>query len=1051
MWTASRWSKHTCSCLIWIGVVLFSGAIPAFSDSPGTVRPSSASSTNAVGTASAEDPLLTTLKGIASYARPRVGVDERTFLPVDHLRIDPASGLTYGRGMYTSASAIGPYLLFLLKVYEGQGPYAKVNLIALRSEVDDLKARSIQADNKTLALARILHTLDTIGDVIERDEAAGIQFLGGLLAWVSINPDGKAMRDKDLVPLLDNGILNWCYAAILSALEGNEEPLAKAVTEKIHSLLARQKLELFLDRENSRFFGEINVKTGIGNPDYYLRRFWTEDMLAVLWALLHTPMTEQERLAIWDTLEAKITEWKTPAGETIDVPIGYTASNHELIPAFLFLPIRNLPGYACFWNSQYVQADYAVRRKNPGFLAVSYDPLGAYSKMGIRQISEYPEYIQRDDCAVVYATAPVLLCEPAAGLAWLRKLVAGQNLLTRYGPVESSGPEGRADIIAADSQFRTAALLGGGVHKEILQYLQTHDVAGTQIRCIDFVRKLFARKEAQILKTAGLTAFRTPQSPFPEPPDRDYSTTRTLGLQAPSFEILQNLAPGVDDRHGANVFSPEGQNIRWSLNDDGMIIDYAIPRTADIYSRFAWWGTYLGHARPYPAGFTHVEVTVPNDGKPHRFNMALKREDTSLVKPIHVDSRNRGTLSDDGKWMTLTYPLQFRKRFLHRPLTYVSFSIDDPVRNPDFPAEDKLAVRSVTLVNKDVPVGQEVDLDAAIAKIGELPPYRTPPARPEAVSAADKPEFLGSGAVGEATEDISQESEDLIYFEFEDAVLSNGFAGVWTRCNDMSLANSRHLVFDVLAGPLGEVPNLLRVECKLDQQGRESVSCGWNVSFEPPDMKLSRDQWRRVVLPIPPGVAGKKFNMLNFIYENYMGGLDESSLQISSPALVRELSTQDLARVKAIRVPEELPAGAEMSLMPYWRLANLTHSPDVTAEANADSLRIDGKIGWAGARVYPSLLPAAFGDTLRVTAENLAATNTFGSIELKSGRTTLFKSDTFQLEPGATRILSFPLTFLARPGQIDFIAVSGIRGKMLLRDLRVSRAPEAATTGAPAK
>ena len=1050
MSTTYRWSESRHLPFLWISAVFLS-IVSAFAEPAVAPRSSSTSLKEGAGAAAAEDPLLTALKGIASYARPRVGIDEQTFLPVDHLRIDPASGLTYGRCMYCSASAIGPYLLFLLKVYEGKGPYANANLIALRSEVEDLKARSVTADNKTLALARILRTLDTIGEVIERDEVSGVQFLGGLLAWVSINPDGKAMRDKDLVPLLDNGILNWSYAAILAALDGKQDPLEKAVTEKIGSLLARQKLDLFLDREKGRFFGEINVKTGIGNPDYYLRRFWTEDMVAVLWALLHTPMPEEERLKIWDNLEAKTTEWTTLAGETIDVPLGYTASNHELLPAFLFLPVRSLPLYTCFWNSQFAQADFAIRQKNPGFLAVGYDSLGAYSKMGIRQISEYPQYIQRDDCAVVFATAPAALCEPAAGLAWLRKLIAGQNLTTRYGPVESAGPEGRADIIAADSQFRTAAILGGGVREEIRKYLQTHNVAGTQTRCIDYVRELFARKEAQVLKAAGLAAFRTSKAPFPGPPDRDYSANRTLGRQAPSFDILQNLSPGVDDRHGANVFSPEGQNIRWSLTDGGMVIDYAISQTADIYSRFAWWGTYLGHARPYPAGFTHLEVTIPNDGKPHRFNLALKREDTSLVKPIHVDSRSRGTLSDDGKWMTLTYPLQFRKRFLHRPLTYVSFSVDDPVRNPDFPAEDKLAVQSVRLVNKEVPAGQDVDLDAAIAKIGELPPYQTPPDRPEAVSAADKPEFLGSGAVGEATEDISQESDDLVYFEFEDAAISNGFSGVWTRCEEMGLANYKFLVFDVLAGPLGELPNLLRVECKYDLQGQESVPCGWNVSFEQPDTKLGRDRWRRVVLPIPPGIGGKKFNMLNFIYENYIGGLAESSLQISSPVLVRELSTQDLARADAIATAGELPAGAEMSLMPYWRLANLTHSPDVTAEGGPDTLTLEGKIGWAGARVFPSFLPASLGNTLRVSAENLAATNTFGAFELKSGRTTLFKSETFQLEPGAKRTLSFPLKFQARPGQVDFIAVSGIRGKMILRDLRVAQTSETSSTNAPAK
>ena len=990
--------------------------------------------------------LISVLQHIANYSQPGMGVDADTGLPLDHVRIDPDSNITWGRGMYTAASKVAPYLLFLLKVYQGEGYYAHVHLIPTEAELSKLDRLSTPPNNRTLAMARMMLTLETIEDMITQDELRGTR-LGGMMAWASIYPDGTVRRDKDLVPLLDNGLLSWAYAAILGALQNDTEEMAQNLRTKVQKLLDQQDYSIFHDPERAQFFGEVDVKSGKGNPGYYLEQFWTEDLLAVLWGLLKTPMSSEARLKVWDRLKYKLAEYQTGRGETIDIAVGYIGSNHEILWTLALLPLRSLPILPLIYNSQYAQADFAAKHGVPGFLSTGYDSLGAYMRMGLPAAAEHPESIQRTDCAVVFATAGGMVADPVVTKDWIYRLIKDQNLLTDYGPLESVGPGSRADILSADSQFMIAVLLGGG-GGEGGKSPSAHKGAGGGGPWVGALNGLMQRSLNTILAKQKLEQLRSPKEPFPAPPRRDFlSEPLHYAPQPVSFDIMANLVEGTGDRHGAGVFSVLGRNMRWEVAGGVMSVEYEVPPTADDYTRFAWWGTYLSTNRPCIAGFTHLRATVPNDGKPHRFNIMLKREDTTIVQPIALDTRQPGIVSDDDQWKTYVFPLRHRRRFVHLPLTYIAFSVDDPVRNPEFPASDAVTIRSLELFN-DLETGKVVDVQAAIQDLGRLPTFRPRPDRPKALAGSLQPRFVASGAVGGAIEDISRETDGSLYFEFDRVNVSNGFSGIWGRFEDLDLKDCKYLVFDAVAGPAGPAPNFLRVECKATEGLTEIVQCAWNVNMATPQTYVSRNSWTRFALPIPRLLSPRAAQLITFVYENYIGGMDAGSMEISSPSFVfSEPATFSEAAETVVQLSPELKPGTDVPILPWWQVAKGDTSRDVTNSIAADGsfVELSGNGGWFGARVYPSFMAQSLGNTLHLEIEPLSDGPCEGMIEIKGGRTPHVKTKKFTVAKadlpagGSTAEVTFPMFFRSPRDSVDYIAVSGIRGHYRIRSIRTSR------------
>jgi hypothetical protein len=830
-----------------------------------------------------------TLQAISDYSFPGIGIDRNSYLPIDHVRIDPASGLTFGRGMYSAAAKVAAYTVFLLKIYEGEGSYSKVSLKASDEEIAFItKNIKLDVNNKNIALLRLHRMFDTIMKCLtNEEEKKTAPYLGGMLAWLSINRDGNISRDKDLVPLLDNGLLSWSYAALIGKLEEDEAPFARQVCSKAADLLKMQNYSLFIDRVNSKFFGEIDVTTGAGNPKYMLERVWTEDVLSILWGLFTAELTEDDRLKIWNNTTSPLIEWMTGDGEKIHAPRGYVSSNHELIWTLMYAPLSESRIKDLFFNSQYLQADFASRTGSPGFQAVAYNPVGAYMKMGIPQSSEFPEYVQKSDNAVAFATAAGMLADNNVGGDWLASLIENCHMLTPYGPLESIGIEGRADILSADSQYLIASAIGGGVREEVKKFLIKRKVTGSEETYYDFMKRYLDIKYETILKRESISSILSPSKPFPSPSKVEFDFSRfKFPAQKAEFEILDHLSESSDDRHGANAHSPKEKNLRWEIDKDGLLVRYTIPEDANRYYRFAWWGTYMGKNRPYPAAYTDLAITVPYDCPEQKFFIYLKREDCTLVKPIPVNTRRRGVVSEDGRWKTYTFPLKHYKRFIRCPLTYISFAVSDPRKNPAHMFGETVRIKSVRLFNRYTG-GADVDVGKIIMEAEKRNIFVSPPARPD-MPYGQAPLFIDSGAIGDATEDVTKEEKGLIYMEFENVNIDYGFAGIWTLFNDVNISSFDYLVFDVRTGEVDPPPSHLLVEFKNQLGGGETerLICAFDIDMTKCD--ISADNWHRVFIRVPTGMRKKKVNMLNFVCRNRIDKLSNGSLIISSPAFLKD-------------------------------------------------------------------------------------------------------------------------------------------------------------------
>ncbi len=832
-----------------------------------------------------DDIFVRALQSIADYSMPGIGIHDKSCLPYDHIRFDRKSNFIYNRGTYTSASKFASYIIYLLKAYEQKGYYAKITLPATEEEKALLnKEYGVRPDNKTISLFRLRRMLESVRACIDR-ETKTAPYLGGMVPWLSINHDGAVVRDKDAVPLLDNGLLSWSYAAVLGALKDDNMPLAQDVYKLTKELLGRQNYGLFIDKDNGLFYGEINAVTGKGNPGYELKRIWTEDMLSIVWGLFTTAIPEKDKMRIWDNTISPIVRWKMLNGDTIHAPKGYISSNHELIWTLLDVPFHKSALKDLIYNSQYLQADFALRRKSPGFESVAYNPLGSYMKMGIPNSSEFPGYVQPQNSAVVFGTAPIILVDKERGGMWLSALIRDNDLITPYGVLESVSCAGAADIISADSQYLIAASLGGGVSDDAEKYLRGNMVTGSSENYYDYMMKLFDTVYLRILKDNSLKKIRNSSLPIPLPSKMvcEYDSYR-IPAQETEFEIMDNLSESGDDNHGSNVYAPGHNDKRWVVDKDGMFAAYSVPMELDRYSRFAWWGTYLGKKRPYIAAYTNIDVTVPNDGAEQKFVLYLKREDSSLIKPIPVNTRYKGSISADGKWKTYTFELKHRRRFINYPLTYVAFSISDPAANPVFPQSGAIRIKSLRLYNRDIKEGK-IDVGAAIEKLKKQPFLNRPP-RPFPL-AGFKPVFIDSGAIGDATEDLTREEDGLLYLEFEDANLKYGASGIWTLCDDIDTGGYSYLVFDMMRGDMAASPKQIRIEFKCQNHNRENYLFLRNVSLK--SCLLEPNCWYRVTVPLSKRTDKRKINIISFVYENCKEGIPSGSIMISSPVFVDNL------------------------------------------------------------------------------------------------------------------------------------------------------------------
>ena len=593
------------------------------------------------------DDLL--IPGESFYFQPKVGMDVKTGMPYDHIRIRLEENLLSEVGNYTAASKLSLLIPYLVKVIQRDPGFRNVKLAAPEA---------------TLQLKRVLQTL--------LDFIKNYPDYGGFLPWVDIRPNGTIAPASTKVPSLDNGQLTWALAAVVAAFEDSKEPELLKIVAMAQTILQRQDYRIFYDAEKGLLHGTIQydpaTRTWYKDETYYLNDMF-EGTLAVLWGILQGQIPEKA----WYNLLIPTKEYTTEAGEKITTFEGFRASFHEHW-ALAFLPLMESDLAPLYQSYLYAQADHAHRNGLPGFSSTAYDAQGVYRQMGIPEISGNP--VDRSDVSVLFATAMGMLISPTVGAAWLSELYNFKGLVSSYGAVESVGRDGYADILTADAKGMTLLAASGGVIREINKYLRERTVPRSAIPMDIKLAELFHAKYKQMLMERGNRPLLFPTQPFPVPPLKAMEV-RSEKPQDPGevFDVTAHLQPG--HLHGKNVCSVGKKTLEQDVfPGQPLQFQFNIPIYYPYFDQWAFRGTYIDKTVGI-AAMQYAAVTIPARSPPAMFELEFKSDDITLTT-ILIDTTHKGRISEDGKWKTLVERINPVPESIIKPFNYISVAVHDP-------------------------------------------------------------------------------------------------------------------------------------------------------------------------------------------------------------------------------------------------------------------------------------------------------------------------------------------------------------------------------------
>ncbi len=585
----------------------------------------------------------------AKYFSTRIGVDPKSGMPLDHVRIRLENEMLSETGNYTAASKISLAIPYLLGVIQQKEDFQGVMISP--KEAEDLLHKSL------LTIKRFMKEY---------------KHYGGFLPWIDIRPDGNIAPANNKVPSLDNGQLTWALAAVTGALEKSQNSNLRELAKLAEEINRDRNYAKFYDSEKGLLHGTVQVdeSSGVwhGDKTYYLNDM-CEGIMAILWGVLHGQIPQ----SAWENVQIQTRDYKTLNGEEATTFLGFRASFHEHW-ALAYLPFMETSLASLYKNYLYVQADYARRNGLPGFVSTAYDPRGVYRQMGIPAIAG--QKVDRSDVAVVFATAMSMLIEPETGAAWLKNLYDFPNVVTRYGAVESVGNDGYADIFTADGKGLTLLAASGGVVEEVEQYLKTRNVPGENITMYDKFIQLVNSKYEQMMNARDNIPVAIPSLPVPMPSEKQMTVQiKELVQEESEFNVSEHLQPG--HLHGRNVKSV-GQN---SLEDDvrpgqpiGFEYDIPFVEKEDLL-KWAFRGTYIDEVVGI-AGMNYVSVSVPAEGERMVFDLEFKSDDIFLAY-VTIDTGAEGILSADGKWKTVTTKLSVVPDANYKPMNYIAVVVND--------------------------------------------------------------------------------------------------------------------------------------------------------------------------------------------------------------------------------------------------------------------------------------------------------------------------------------------------------------------------------------
>lgn len=591
----------------------------------------------------------TLIPGESVYFMPGTGMDSKTGMPYDHIRVRLKENLLSEVGNYTAASKLSLVIPFLLKVIQKNPYYREVKLTP---------------EDAATKLKQILRTILTYNKKYPD--------YGGFLPWVDIRPNGTIAPASTKVPSLDNGQMTWALAAVVASFEDSLDPELRKISTMAQEVLHNQNYRKFYDEKLKLLHGTIQYDTETriwsGDKTYYLNDMF-EGTLAVLWGVLNGQIPEDA----WDNLSIPTIEYITESGEKITTLSGFRSSFHEHW-ALGFLPIMSSALAPLYQNYLYAQADHARRNHLPGFISTSYDPKGIYRQMGIASIAYNP--VDRTDVAVLFATAMAMLISPTIGASWLIKLYSFKNFVTPYGGYESVGRDGFADIFTADAKGMTLLASSGGVVDEINKYLNERTVPKTSIPMNVKLIELLHAKYKQMIAARDNRPIFFPTKPFPAPPEDPISVNPQKPPDAGNiFDVIAQLQPG--HLHGKNVRSIGQRTLEQDIFPGQPIqFEFDIPAYYPYFDQWAFRGTYITKAVRI-ADMRYVTLTLPLLNPPGMFELEIKSDDITLATVI-VNTTKPGRISEDGKWKTLVERITPIPEADDKPFNYISIALHDP-------------------------------------------------------------------------------------------------------------------------------------------------------------------------------------------------------------------------------------------------------------------------------------------------------------------------------------------------------------------------------------
>lgn len=606
------------------------------------------------------------------YFQPGVGLDAKSGMPYDHLRIRLDKGQLGEKGNYTAASKLSLAIPFLLGVMKRKPIFEKVD---------------ITPEKAAQLLDRALRTLHRY--TIEYSEYSAF------FAWSDIRPNGSIAPATTKVPALDNGQLSWALSSVVAALENSKKKNEREMAALAESILKSQDYMKFYDRKKNMMHGTIQFNpvdgTWSGDQSYYLNDMY-EGTLAVLWAVLHKHIPEEA----WHNLAIPSTEYVTREGEVITTLQGFRASFHEHW-GLIYLPLLRSPLAPLYQNYLYAQADYAHRHGLPGFISTAYDARGTYRQMGVPLIASQP--VDRSDVSAVFATALGVLISPQIGIHWFKNIYTFRGVQTPEGAVESVGPDGYADIFTADGKGLTLMALSGGVLQEVEQYLKTRKYPETDMTLYDKLMELYNAKYEQLMKNRNQEPIYMPTRPYPKPAAKQIEVKAfNVEHAGDVFSITQHLQGG--HLHGKNTRSMDA----FSLEDDirpgqDIIFDFDVPAYFPYFDQWAFRGTYIDKAVGV-AGLKFMSVSIPTDAPPMKFDLEVKSDDITLAYAT-IDTAKPAHFSEDGKWKTYVESIHVIPEADYKPFNYFSVTMHDPSyllgEHAKYGRQGEVRLRNITL------------------------------------------------------------------------------------------------------------------------------------------------------------------------------------------------------------------------------------------------------------------------------------------------------------------------------------------------------------------